>query len=249
MPDTARDDPLRLRSPTLFRWFANYLRVYARLRFRAIRVARDGLPRLPAGRAAIIFTNHPSWWDPALFILLMDTLMPNRAGFGPMEAAAFAKNQIMRRMGVFGIDLSSARGAARFLDIGQRVLRSPDNVLWLTAEGAFTDVRKRPVVLRPGLAHLARRAEGAVLLPMALEYTFWNESRPEALLRFGTPIEAARGPGVPEWTGRLGVALTATMDALAADGMSRDPTRFVSLREAAASGFVAAHAQPPGRHS
>ncbi len=58
-------------------------------------------------------------------------------------------------------------------------------MLWITAEGAFTDHRARPVALRPGLAHLARQVPGAVILPLALDYTFWNESRPEALLRFG----------------------------------------------------------------
>ena len=35
------------------------------------------------------------------------------------------------------------------------------------------------------MAHLARRVPGAVILPMAVEYTFWNESRAEALVRFG----------------------------------------------------------------
>ena len=44
----------------------------------------------------------------------------------------------------------------------------------------------RPVRLRPGLAHLARRVPGATIVPLALEYPFWDERTPEALCRFGS---------------------------------------------------------------
>ncbi len=226
MPDGDADDPIRVRSPWLFALFATYLRWYFSRHFHAIRVARSGLPRLPDGRPVVVFTNHPGWWDPALFIVLMDRLLPGRIGYGPMEARAFARYGVMRRMGVFGIDLDRPRGAARFLDVGLRVLRRPESVLWITAEGAFTDTRARPVRLRPGLAHLARRAEGAVLLPMALEYTFWNERLPEVLVRFGAPIAPSPGRGVAEWTALLASALAETMDALAEDAVARDPARF-----------------------
>ena len=66
-------------------------------------------------------------------------------------------------------------------------------MLWITAEGSFTDARTRPVRLRPGLAHLARRVPGATIVPLALEYPFWDERTPEALCRFGTPMESGGG--------------------------------------------------------
>jgi hypothetical protein len=101
-------------------------------------------------------------------------------------------------------------------------------MLWITAEGGFTDARSRPVRLRPGLAHLVRRVPDAVIVPLALEYPFWDERTPEALCRFGTPMESGSGT-VEEWNGRLEAALTDTMDRLAADGMTRDPARFEPL--------------------
>ena len=101
-------------------------------------------------------------------------------------------------------------------------------MLWITAEGAFTDPRRRPIHLRPGIAHLARRVPGAVILPLAVEYTFWNESKPEALARFGTPIGSGGGT-VADWTPRLEAALAETIDALAAESMQRDPALFQPL--------------------
>lgn len=229
MPDHDAEDPLRARSDLTFRVFARYLRWYFARHFNGVRIARDGLPELPAGRPAIIYTNHPSWWDPAVFILVMDRLLGGRIGFGPMESVSLSRYGIMRRLGVFGIDPTSARGAARFLDVSLRVLADPRNVLWITAEGAFTDARTRPVRLRPGLAHLARRVPQALIVPMAMDYVFWNERLPEVLIRFGSAIDTSGGRSVQEWTDLLGRDLSRTMDALAIDGMSRDPRRFKPL--------------------
>lgn len=230
MPETPPPgDPLARRSPFLFRAFGWYLRWLFYRRFHAVRVARSGLPQAPAGRPLIICSNHPSWWDPAFFILLQTLLFPSRTGFGPMDSKSLGKYRLLERMGVFGIELDSPRGAARFLRTSLRLLGDPRNILWITAEGAFTDPRTRPVRLRPGVAHLARHIPGAVLLPLAIEYNFWNESRPEALARFGAPIETGRERGVAEWTALLENALTATMDALAAESAMRNPGLFVPL--------------------
>src|SRR5579883_2791017 len=92
MSDGAREaDPLAARSQTLFRLFGWYLRWYFWRRFHGVRIAASGQPELPPGRPVIIYTNHPSWWDPALFILLSHTRLRDRIGFGPMDAAALQR--------------------------------------------------------------------------------------------------------------------------------------------------------------
>lgn len=231
---SADEDPVAARSPFLFRLFALYLRWYFCRGFHGVHVSRGGTPLAPAGRPVILYTNHPSWWDPALFILLTDVMMPDRRAFGPMEIGALGRYNLLRRFGVFGIDTSHLRGAARFLDVSLRVLADPTTALWITAEGEFTDPRRRPVRLRPGLGHLARRVEGAVLVPVAIEYTFWNERKPEALVRFGPPLDTGGGQSVAEWTARLESELAANMDALAAESMTRDPASFTPLLSGAA---------------
>ncbi len=222
------DIALARRSEVLFRLFALYLRWYTSRHFHALRISRTGLPRAGQG-PLIVYSNHPSWWDPTLYILLCDRLFPGRAGYGPMDSAALRKYRVFERMGIFGVDLDSPRGAATFLRTCLAALERPGGMLWITAEGAFTDPRTRPVTLRPGLAHLARRIPGATILPLALEYTYWNESRAEALVRFGTPIATGRTGSVAEWNTWLQDALTETMDALAAESATRNPALFSPL--------------------
>ncbi len=222
-------DPIALRSQSLVTGFTRYLRWYTARNFHAVRIARAGLPDIPAGRPLILYGNHPSWWDPTIYYLLAARFMPGHRGFAPMDAASLAQYRVFRRLGVFGIE-PGQRGAARFLRVSREVLADPRNALWITAEGGFTDARERPVRLRPGLAHAVRTAPEAVVLPLALEYPFWNERKPEALARFGPPV-ATGARDVATLTGRLADALEGSMDALAADARRRDPAPFITLHQ------------------
>jgi 1-acyl-sn-glycerol-3-phosphate acyltransferase len=213
------------RSPALCRFFGAVMRRQMRRHFHTVRVAKAGPPCLPEDRAAIVYSNHPSWWDPALFMVVSTTLLHNRKCFGPMEAVQLERYRFMRRIGVFGVEPGTRRGAAAFLRTSSAILADPKAVLWVTAEGTFADPRLRPVRLRPGTAHLMARLEGIVAIPLALEYPFWTERLPEALCRFGEPLQGDRG-SVASWQARLEEGLAATMDALAADAMARDPGRF-----------------------
>ncbi len=206
-----------------------YMRRYARRHFHAVRLARGSLPAVPAGRGLVVYANHPSWWDPVIFVLLQAEVFPGRAGFGPMDAQALGRYGLLQRIGIFGLEPEASRGAGRFLRVGSGILQTPNTVLWVTAEGGFTDPRQRPVQLRPGVAHLLRSVPDVVAVPLAMELPFWNESKPEALLRFGTPLAADTGRSVSDWNSLLTAQLTTTMDRLAEDAMTRDPGRFYSL--------------------
>lgn len=220
---------LAQRSPRLFRLFALYLRWYTSRSFHAVRLSRSFQPSVPPNQPLIVYSNHASWWDPAIYILLCDILFRGRPSYGPMDQAALAKYGIFKKMGIFGVDLADPRAGAAFLRISQAVLGTPGAMLWLTPEGEFTDNRLRPVRFRPGLAHVARRVPGAMILPMALDYCFWNESRPEALVRFGQPMISGGDGTVAEWNQRLEAALTQTMDALTAEAATRNPALFQPL--------------------
>ena len=177
--------------------------------------------------ALLVVSNHPSWWDPAFFILLHSTLFPDRAGYGPMAAEALGRYRVLERIGIFGLPEGPA-GARLFLRAGDAILRARRTVLWVTAEGDFSDVRRAPV-LRPGVAHLLRGRAGVTALPLALEYPFWNESTPEALARFGPSLPADPARSVGDWQSALTAALSATMARLAEDAIARDPARFATL--------------------
>jgi 1-acyl-sn-glycerol-3-phosphate acyltransferase len=224
---TPRDTgPAAQRSAFALALFRLYLRFMFWRRFDAVRVSRGSAPVDFPGQPLVIFCNHPSWWDPALMLLALPRLIPGRHAFGPMDATELDRYRILRKMGVFGIDPNTRRGAAAFLRTAAALLQRPNTMLCITAEGAFTDPRLRPIRLRPGLAHLARAHPHAVFLPLALEYSFWNESKPEALLRFGYPLRLPAGATTEAWVDAMQTALTETMDSLAQESATRDPSRF-----------------------
>lgn len=213
------------RSPRLFGWFRRYVRRYVARHFHAVRIARGGpAPGVPDG-PMIVVLNHPSWWDPLIGILLSGA-WPDRAHYAPIEAGALARYRLFERLGFFGIEPGTARGGRDFLRTGLAIASRSDSALWLTAQGRFADPRERPTRLKAGVGHLVARLDRAGLVPLALEYPFWDESRPEALARFGPVLPVTAGGAPDEWTARIAEALEATQDALAAEARRRDPGAF-----------------------
>lgn len=213
-------------SPFMWRWFTWYAARFLRRHFHAVRVTRGGEPApVPADDPIIVCSNHPSWWDPMVGIFLARRLWPGRTHYWPIDARMLAQYRFFGKLGFFGVEQDARRGAAAFLRTADSVLARKDACLWVTAEGKFSDVRARPLRLKPGVAHLARRADRGVILPLAIEYAFWTEKSPEVLLHFGRPIRVADRPDAAD----LATALTGTMDELATAAMTRDPASFSTL--------------------
>ena len=217
-------------SAALWRGFCWYGKRYVRRHFHAIRLSRASpAPKLAADEPAIIYLNHPSWWDPMTCLVLADAQFPGRRHYAPIDAQMLERYGIFKRLGFFGVEPGTARGACTFLRVGRAVCNRRGAMLWVTAQGRFTDVRTRPVTLRPGLAHLLRRASGAAVIPLAIEYAFWEERSPEILLRFGPVIRSSAGMRASDLNTLLESQLTAAQDALAEESQSRDPARFHSI--------------------
>ena len=219
---------LRRYSPRLNRWFVRWLHGYFRRNFNSVRTSHAGAPPSGNDDPLIVYTNHPSWWDPIHFLLLANKTMPDRRMFGPFDADALAKYKMFRRLGGFGVERSTRRGAVEFLVTSRAILATPGTSLWITAQGEFSDPRRRPVVLQPGLAHLVRDLERGLVVPLALEYPFWNERNPEALSYFGQPMRVGEftDGSTEDLNALLARRLVETMDALADEAATRDPDRF-----------------------
>jgi 1-acyl-sn-glycerol-3-phosphate acyltransferase len=219
----AAPDPIARRSRALVRFFEMVMARQMRGSFRAVRLARPGVPPLPPGRPVVIVTNHPSWWDPAFCMVLAPRLFAGHQHYAPIEAAMLERYKFFRHLGFFGIEEGRA-GAAGFLRTSRAVLADPRRMLWITAQGRFADPRERPLGLRPGVGHLMAALPGAVALPLAVEYPFWSEKRPEALALFGAPL--AGGGSAQEWSTWIESGLTATCDRLGDLAQARDPRAF-----------------------
>lgn len=223
------------RGAALLLWgFSRIARRRLRRGFRAVRVLRpEQLKSLPAG-PLVIYLNHPSWWDPLVCLLLARTLQPGRQHRAPISAASLREYRFFGNIGMFPVEQDSLRGAAQFLRASTAVLES-GGVLWITAEGHFTDARVRPTRLKAGLGALLHRSGPVTVLPLALEYTFWNQRAPEVLAAFGEPflVHSGRQHSTAEWTALLESRLQALQEELAAASLRRDESAFTTVLQGA----------------
>jgi len=209
--------------------FAWYSRRYIRRHFHALRVA--GLDQAAGASQGplVLYANHSAWWDPLLALVLADHCFGDRLAFAPIDSGALARYGILSRMGFFGVDRDSRRGAARFLRVAGEVVASPGRLLIVTPQGRFADARERPLRFAAGLGHLAARTPGVSYLPVAVEYPFWEERLPEILVAFGHPFQPPSGIEADEATRVLEDRLAATQDRLAAYSLARDSGAFERL--------------------
>jgi 1-acyl-sn-glycerol-3-phosphate acyltransferase len=215
-------------------WFMWYVRRYLRRHFHALRLLRvAGEPAHPAieGEPVLVYTNHPGWWDPLVFMFVGAALYPDRMNYGPIDAAALGKYRFLERIGFIGIDPHTWRGAARYLRMAKAASGRTDVLFWTTAQGEFSDPRMRPVLIRPGVGHAVAAATQGLVVPLAVEYPFWSERLPEALVAFGPAMRIADHPqrSAEDWTAMLAAALADTQDRLAAAAIERRTAEFTTL--------------------
>ncbi len=212
-------------------FFRSIVRGYFRRHFRAVRLS-GGQRFQHDGTPLIVYANHSSWWDPMVSVLLGHRRMAHRQHFAPMDAVSLERYGILKRIGIFPVALESARGAVQFLRTGEAVL-AHGGVLWVTPQGRFVDPRPRPLDFKPGLAALAHRVAAqhgtCTVLPLAIEYTFWNERLPETLLHFGEPVQVTASTSVEALDSTLIAALETTMAHLQTLSEQRDPRPFITL--------------------
>jgi 1-acyl-sn-glycerol-3-phosphate acyltransferase len=210
------------------RFFRSIVRSYFRRHFRAVQVQH--FEKLASAKEGplIVYGNHSSWWDPMLITLLASVYLPHRRHYAPMADEQLVRYPILRKIGIFPVAMRSSRGAAEFLSTAQAILNS-GGVLWITPQARFADVRERPLRFKAGLAMLALRVPGVQLLPLAAEYTFWDERLPETLGRFGDPLRVPGDATVESATAQLEAALEQSMDELREAAKTRDFRQFATV--------------------
>lgn len=178
-------------SPPLLVLFSRYAGWSVGKHFHAVRILAPVPPPNDPSMPLVVYLNHAAWWDPLICLILRREFFPDRSAYAPIEAAALERYRFLKRLGFFAVESGTTRGAAQFLKTCAAILEKQESALFLTPQGKFADVRA-PLALAPGIDHLAARAPGAFYLPLAIEYSFWEERKPEVLLAFGhaAPVSA-----------------------------------------------------------
>ena len=201
-------------SRPLLRLFGRYSARYIERHFHSVRLLQPSPPPNESTGPLVVYLNHAAWWDPLVCLFLARELFGGRPAYGPMEATALKRYGFFKRLGFFPVESGTPRGAAQFLRTSEAILERRENALFVTPQGQFADVRA-PLLIASGLEHLAARAPQAFFVPLAVEYTFWEERKPEVHLAFG---EATQG-GLTE-------RLAATQAQLAAAAQRRLPNEW-----------------------
>lgn len=214
-------------SPVLYHLFLKIARAELSRNFHAVRILRKSLRDFADCR--VVYANHPSWWDPLVLLCLAQEFFPTCRGFAPIDRASLERYRILGRIGFFGIEPGTRRGALAFLRTAEAILRQPPQMLWLTPQGKFSDERQRPLGFQRGLAHLATRLSTMKFLPVALEYDFWTEKRAEILIAFGEPLLSEPSVDPATFTYECERALEAAQQQLALAGQRRQPSEWTIL--------------------
>jgi 1-acyl-sn-glycerol-3-phosphate acyltransferase len=222
----------RVRIP-LVNWFTAYSRRYIGKHFNSLGIARSSPRPSAVPMPIVLYANHAGWWDPLVGLILKSTFFPEYTLFAPVEAVALRRYKILSRIGFFGVEKQSRRGVIDYFNTAEAILQNSRHLLAVTPHGRFADVRERPVQFQRGLGLLATRVERALFLPVAIEYAFWDETRPEILCRFGEPTEisadGSKGLTAWHWTAAFERRLENAQDALAHEVCRRDPSDFENL--------------------
>ncbi|MGA0040384.1 MAG: hypothetical protein ACO3NZ_11090, partial [Pirellulales bacterium] len=117
-------------SKTRFGWFMAYVRWFFRRHFHALRLLAGTHPEIH-GKSVVIYTNHPGWWDPLIFLLVAERLYPDRLNYGPIDSAALGKYRFLESIGFLGIEPGTWRGSKKFLRYARASQRRDDTIFWI----------------------------------------------------------------------------------------------------------------------
>jgi 1-acyl-sn-glycerol-3-phosphate acyltransferase len=151
-------------------WFARDAESRVRRQFQSLRVrGLDRLRRALDEGPVLVVSNHTSYWD-ALLVLLLGVRTVRARTFAMMDANNLRRLPFFALVGAFGVDRSSAVDGARSVRYAAKLLDRPRRLVWIFAQGRETPVTARPLGFHGGSAAIARIARNARVLPLAIRY-------------------------------------------------------------------------------
>lgn len=173
-------------------WVAD--RVFSRMlshRFYALRIKNlEAYEKRNKDFPSIFYAPHMNWWDGIVGYNLM-----RRAFKVPrvrMMIEEMNRFPLFSLAGAFPINKASAQEAMKSLKYIVEDMNKPDMGLWIFPQGIVRPPNYRPIEFQTGLTYIAqniaKKHGGVNLIPVAVNYTFLREDRPECLAVVAEPI-------------------------------------------------------------
>lgn len=157
-------------------------------RFYAFRY--KGLENCEPNVPTIIFSPHSNWWDGIVLYNITHRIFHKEIRLMVEELNRFP---LLRRAGAFSVNKKSAQSAMKALQYSVEVLGDTRNILGIFPQGIIRPPHFRPIQFQTGLAYIAQNAAkkyGKVnLIPIAVDYCFFRDNRPEVVVDFGNVIQ------------------------------------------------------------
>lgn len=157
----------------------------------------------------ILFAPHNNWWDGIVGYNICNRIFKKEIRLMVEELNRFP---LLRRGGAFNVNKKSPQASMEALKYSVDVIGDTENILYIFPQGIIKPPNYRPIELQTGMTYIAEKATkkyGKVaLLPVAVNYMFLRDNRPEVLVEFGDIIELDNDkPDRKEYTNYLGKTL------------------------------------------
>lgn len=164
-------------------------RFYA-FRFKGAENFHNRDPKVPV----IMFAPHSNWWDGIVGYHIVHKIFKKELRLMVEELNRFP---ILRHAGAFSVNKKSPQASMDALKYSINELGDLNNVLYIFPQGIIMPPNARPIEFKSGLAYIAEKAArkyGKVaLMPIAVNYMFLRDNRPEVLVEMGEMIELSAG--------------------------------------------------------
>ena len=183
----------------------------------------------------ILFAPHCNWWDGIVLYNTTHRIFHKEIRLMVEELNSFP---LLRRGGAYSVNKKSPQSAMKALKYSVDVVGDLRNMLCIFPQGIIRPPHFRPIEFQTGLAYIAENAlkkYGKVnLIPMAVDYAFFRDNRPEVIVEFGKRIEHRKGNEFDnmsrkELTHYLEKALTETCDSQFKEISQGDITKYKIL--------------------
>ena len=162
----------------------------------------------------ILYAPHFNWWDGMVGYNICNRIFKKEIRLMIEELNRFP---LIRRGGAFSVNKKSPQASMKAINYAVETMGDSNNILYIFPEGIIKPPMHRPFELQTGMTYIAEKAVkkyGQVaLMPVAVNYFFLRDNRPEVLVEFGDIIHLTSDkPDRKEYTNYLGKILEELCD-------------------------------------